>query len=192
MKLLILTILNKIEDSTFGNEAIKDLVVIVDTVVDAILAAVTVVDGIVDTILVDTAFMQPVVSNLGSKEFNSMTCFPSAANPATLTDINDAGGTPWGSGAWVQLVADVGSTDFVVDSIDIANISGADDFELDIATGQPAAESRIGTMAFNAEGQHRISCTAITTDNDAISARIRSKGANGKTVDVKVNVIPRS
>ncbi len=175
VQMLLMRIKDVVESSTYGGAALKVLI-------DAVQATVSGINGVVNN-------MEPIVNDLGSKEFNSMMCLPAGASPVTATGDGVA---PWADGAWVQLTADIGAGVWIVDSADLANFSGADDFEIDIGTGAPAAEVVIGTVAFNAEGQHRITCTPIFRGGapTEVSVRIRSAVATPKTVDVKLNIIP--
>jgi len=167
---LLVQLRDAILSAVYGNSALKDLIDAAKAVIDS---------------------NYTITRALGSRQFNSMTTVPSAADPITLTGDN---AVAWADGAWVELIADIGAGTWVVDSADISNISAPDDFELDIGVGALAAEARIGTVSFNTEGQHRVPCTPIVRADDPVrvAARIRSKVATPKTADVKLNIIPRS
>jgi len=180
---LLTYIKDAITSSTYGNAALKVLI-------DAIQSDAT--DILVDTAQIqpEVSLMVPVVGDLGDVQLNSQIIVPSAASGVTCTDINDAGGTPWGDGAWQQLSADIGADEIIVRSVDIAN-AGAGEFEVDIGVGAPAAEARVGGVCFKADGQYLLSCTLIPA-NARLSARIRSAQATGLTADVKVQGVYQS
>ena len=153
----------------------------IDADTTQLLADLAVVDGNVDGV-------KSMATSLFMESIKPTECIPSAADPVTCTDINDAGGTPWGNGAWVELIADIGTDDIKPASANISN-AGAGEFELDIGQGAGGAEVVITTVSFTGDGQYKFSAPNITTNNVRLAARIRSKQATGLTADVKLNVV---
>lgn len=164
INMLLRIIKDALESGTYGLDAIK-------TVVDAVK---TKADG--------------ELTDLAYAKFNSSTVVPTAGDPKTLTDKNDAGVTPWGDGAEVQIAADSGATKYILQGAQITNISAGDDFEIDVLVNSAV----IATGCFGDLEQFVPMTAPLIGTNSDVGAILRSKGSNGKTVDVKLLLTPHS
>ena len=175
--------------TALANQAsIEGKVDTVDTVVDGIQ---TDLDNGTDGLgalkaLIDTAQADITTNKARTKVLIGETMvFPSAAAPVTATDKDDGGTTPWASGGWVELVADSGADQIVLENVLISAITGGpDDFEVDIGYGAAASETKVAAIAFNSTGSY-IGRSPVIAANQRIAARIRSAQSDGNTADIK-------
>lgn len=171
-----------LESATFGLEAIKDAIDLIQVDTTAIEGKVDTVDTVVDALTVQQNSLADRILTARQQ------CLPAAGNPIQCTDEGAAGA--WNNGTWVEISANIGGADIVPLGVFVANVSAADDFELDIGVGAAAAEVVVGTLPFGDDENFIPFASFAKVDaNSRVAGRIRSKASNGKTADLKLAYI---
>ena len=161
---------------------LDDIEASVGSELDADLA---VVDANVDQLLLDVAVVDANVDELLAVSVGQIVVFPTAANPASCTDKNDAGVTPWDNGAWAEIVADSGADSTRLVGMTVSPSAPAN-YEIDIGVGAGGAEVVIATLPVIGAGYCVVPSCAIQAPTTRYAARIRSAASDGKTIAVKI------
>ena len=112
---------------------------------------------------------------------------PAGAAGVTAT-ANAAGG--YAKGAYVELAAaSVITTKYKPTALVIDNISAADEYEVELASGGAGSETTIGTFKFGAEGRIQIPSIAAVDANTRLAARIGCNDAVARTANISVEYI---
>ena len=168
------------------------------TRIDTLLTNIGLVDADTTTILVDTAaIIASQTSDLAAltalldevlEERNvEPKVIPALAAGATVTA---AAAGAYAKGAYVELVAAAGiTTTYKPIGLVIDNMSAADEFEIELARGAPAAEIVIGTFKFGADGRLAIPSLRRLDANMRLAARVGCFDAVARTVNISVEYI---
>lgn len=91
-------------------------------------------------------------------------------------------------GAWVELVADVGTSKKLIYMVIVDAGASGNSSEIEIGEGAPAAESAISLLSLIAGIQLSIPLSRTLTDNARLSARIKRSNAAAQIATVGVMI----
>lgn len=187
-----------LENATYGLSALKDLIDVIDTIVDAILVdtgttledKLDTIDTIVDAILVDTGTtLEAKLDNIVDKDSAPIvSTYPANADPVVL----QATTTDWELGTWVEIIPE----NTITETFWIIGLQGAMNTNrygyVELGTGASGSESKIvGVPSIDALGSLGYPGVIFPVPikvaaNTRIAGRLASKGTLADTIDVKV------
>lgn len=185
-----------LEHSTYGLSALKDLITIIDTVVDAILVdtsttledKIDTIDTIVDAILVDTGTtLEDLINNIVDKDSAPTTkAYPENADGVNVTSST----SDWAFGSWVEIIPanTITETFWIFGAVE-NTLSLAIDGILQIGIGGAGSEVAIMDIKFahtfhihTRTNQPMVKVAA----NTRVAARVATEGTSAKTLEISI------